>query len=150
VSAAAAAAVELPLLAALWLGHVDGSRLVGVAFLDPATRCDQRDHSSNPMLLPQLPLPLCLLLTSICSSSSGLAALVQSCMTILTCSACWINASAPAAIHALMHACTHEIMHMCHLQLCHQATHTVGAGPAGAWARVSCLMMTTTAPWRRC
>lgn len=61
MSAAAAAAVELPLLAALWLGHVDGSRLVGVAFLDPATRCDQRGHSSNSML------------SSTVSAASGLA-----------------------------------------------------------------------------
>ena len=38
VSAAAAAAAEVPLLAAVWLGTVDGSRLVGVAFLDAATR----------------------------------------------------------------------------------------------------------------
>lgn len=39
MSAAAAAAAEVPLLAAVWLGTVDGSRLVGVAFLDAATRC---------------------------------------------------------------------------------------------------------------
>lgn len=38
VSAAAAAAAEVPLLAAVWLGAVDGSRVVGVAFLDTATR----------------------------------------------------------------------------------------------------------------
>lgn len=38
VSAAAAAAAEVPLLAAVWLGTADGSRLVGVAFLDSATR----------------------------------------------------------------------------------------------------------------
>jgi hypothetical protein len=38
VSAAAAAAVEVPLLAAVWLGMADGARLVGVAFLDSANR----------------------------------------------------------------------------------------------------------------
>jgi len=41
VSAAAAAAAEVPLLAAVWLGTVDGSRVVGVAFLDSATRWGQ-------------------------------------------------------------------------------------------------------------
>lgn len=41
MSAAAAAAAEVPLLAAVWLGTVDGSRVVGVAFLDSATRWGQ-------------------------------------------------------------------------------------------------------------
>lgn len=36
--AAATAAVELPLLAAVWLGCVDAATLVGVAFLDSATK----------------------------------------------------------------------------------------------------------------
>lgn len=34
----AAAAAEVPLLAAVWLGSSEGSRVVGVAFLDAATR----------------------------------------------------------------------------------------------------------------
>ncbi|WIA29725.1 hypothetical protein OEZ86_012205 [Tetradesmus obliquus] len=38
LSAAAAAAAEVPLLAAVWLGSSEGQRVVGVAFLDAATR----------------------------------------------------------------------------------------------------------------
>jgi hypothetical protein len=76
VSAAAAAAVELPLLAAVWLGHVDGSRLVGVAFIDPATRCEQGSHSSNPTMQPQS-LPTSVVLTATHSIVSGLATSLQ-------------------------------------------------------------------------
>lgn len=45
VPAAAAAAVEVPLLAAVWLGMSDNTRLVGVAFLDSATRCGPQQRT---------------------------------------------------------------------------------------------------------
>ncbi len=42
--AAAAAGADAPLLAALWVGVSDGQRLVGVAFLDAASRCVALRH----------------------------------------------------------------------------------------------------------